>query len=97
VRDFGILGRQHDLCVARDVEVPRLGPAVRHRHPPELRVVLAGHGDVGQCLDVAVAAPEDCAVRRERHLIIVGLDERGLMRRGPEPARRAIAEVEECA
>ena len=88
---------EHDLRVARDLDLARAVAVVREREPPHLDVVLGRDGDVEQRRDAVVAPAEGRLLGEERHQVVLGLRARRVVRRGPDGAAAHVAQVEELA
>ena len=91
-----VLGtREHNLGVARDLDLPRPVAAIGDRQPANLHVVFRGHDDLELRFEVAVASPEGRFLEFEDGLVLVGLAADRLVGRRPDLTRPRIAEVDE--
>ena len=88
---------EHDLGVARDLDLPRPIAGVGHRQAANLDVVLDRDHHLEHGLDPVVGPLEDGLLERERREIRLGLVARRLVRRRPEEAGPDVAEIEELA
>ena len=73
MRHVGGAGREHDLRVAGQLDVPRALAVIGDRHAPQLGIVFRRHDDLGAGLDVVVEAAEHRAIGGKGHLVFVRL------------------------
>ena len=99
MREIVLGTRQHDLGVARDLDLARPIAVIGDRQPAHLDVVLGRHRDLELRLEVAVARAERRLVELERRRrSSSGSLADGLVGRRPDGARPRIAQVDEvCA
>ncbi len=89
--------REHDLGVARDLELPRALAVVRHLQPAHLDVVLGRDGDVELRSDLVVGPLEGRLLHGEGDQVVRGFPGGRVVRRGPDPTAADVAQVEELA
>ena len=88
---------EHDLRVARDVDLATGPRTIGDSHPAQFNVVFRGDDNLGMGLVFEIAAPELCPSLRKDRLIGLCRIERRLMRIRPERAAREVADVAESA
>ncbi len=88
---------EHDLGVARDLDLAGAVAVVRHRQPPHLDVVLGRDRDVEERRDAVVAAAERRLLGEERHQVVLRLRPRRVVGRGPHRPAAHVPEVDELA
>ncbi len=88
---------EHDLGVARDLDLAGSVAVVRDRQPPHLDVVLGRHGDVEERCDAVVATAERGLLREEGHQVVVRIRPGRVVGRGPHGPAAHVPEVDELA
>ena len=88
---------EHDLGVARDLDLAGAVAVVRHRQSPHLDVVLGRDGDVEERRDAVVAAAERRLLGEERHQVALRLRPRRMVGRRPHGAAAHVPQVDELA
>ncbi len=84
---------QHDLGVARQLDLTRLERSVRQHHASDFCRIVRCDCDFGNGVNVAVAANERDAVAREQHTVPLRLRPRWLVRRRPDVAGAQVLHV----
>src|SRR6187401_894420 len=90
-------GRQHDLSVARQLDLPSLIAVIGDGDPPYLRGVLGYDRDLGAGLDRAIDPVEGHPVGRQQCLVGVRSRAYRLMRGRPDATSGKILEIAELA
>ena len=97
VRHVVFLPPEHDLRVARDLDLPRLSTLVGEREASNFHVLFGRDHHLELRLDAIVGAAKHRALVRERDQVVFGFLGNGLVGRRPEPARADVAQVDEIA
>ena len=97
VRHVVFLTPEHDLGVARDLDLSRTLALVGEREASDFHVLFGRDDHLELRLDAVVGASKHRALVRERDQVVVGFLRRGLVGRRPEPARADVAQVDEVA
>ena len=97
VGQVGVGRREDDLGVAGELEAASHGGVIGHGDPPQLRIVFRRDDDFRAGLDAVVQSPPRRAIRREGHLVFLGLPGGRLVGRGPDVAGVEVADVTEGA
>ena len=95
VSPVGVGRSQHDLAVARQLDLARVVSIVGDGHPPHLGRLLGHDGDLGPGFDVAIVPVKGDPVDREGRQIPVGRGTDRLMSGRPHPSVVQILEVAE--
>ena len=88
---------EHDLGVARDLDLAGAVAVVRHRQPPHLDVVLGRDRDVEQRGDAVVAAAERRLLGEERHQVVLRLASHRVVGGRPHRPAAHVPQVDELA
>src|SRR6185437_4483468 len=86
-------GLQHDLGVARELELARHGGPVRDRHAPDFSGVVGRYHDLHPRVDVAIPAMERDAITGKRDMIRVSIDGHRLVGGAPYTSTRHVLDV----
>src|SRR6185312_6908061 len=84
---------QHDLGVARELELARDGGPVGDRHPPDFRGVVGRYHDLHPRVDVAIPAVELDTITGKRDVIRISVDGHRLMGCAPYTPTRHVLDV----
>src|SRR6185312_8390573 len=84
---------QHDLGVARELELARDGGPVGDRHAPDLRGVVGRYHDLHPRVDVAIPAMELDTIAGKRDMIRVSVDGHRLVGGAPYTPTRHVLDV----
>ena len=74
MRDVGSLGRQHELGIGGDVDLPHAAAGVRDRDATDLGIVFRRDEHLHRRRERSVAARELGAILIESDIVVVGLD-----------------------
>ena len=85
--------REHHLRVTGQFNDARHGRTISDRDATQLHVVFGRHADFGVDLQPGMTLPEFCARLGEDGFVALGCEPDGLVRRGPDLARRPIAQI----
>ena len=97
MRPVGTRRGEHDLRVARQLDLAIDAGPVGDRYASDLRALAGHHDDLGRRIDCAVGACEDHAIGGERHVIRRRGHTDRLMRDRPHGAGRDVANVDPLA